>query len=424
MVEPTQGSCPAAVEFDPLGSDYVGDPYPLFARLLQERPVFFAPEIDSWVVAPAREIEAIFLDPATYSSSNAQEPMFPLSERAQGVLKEGEFHVLKTMVNADPPTHERIRKINTRALSPRRIAYMRPLVQAAAERLVETMLAKPRFDLVADLSFPLPAYMIFRLLGFPPEDTELLKSWSRNRVLFTWGCPSAEEQAEVASHMVKYWQYCQQFVARRRHDLRDDYASELWRLHLEDPDVLSPQEISSIVYGLSFAGHETTTNLTTNTVRRVLEDQETWMALCADRSLIPNAVEECIRYDTSLISWRRRTTREVEIGGVGVPANAKVLLLMGAANRDPQRFDEPDRFDIHRADSARHLSFGKGIHYCMGAPLARMEVAIVLELLTQLAPDVELVPDQSLRYPRNISFRGPIELWLQHGSAESRGVAS
>jgi cytochrome P450 len=295
---------------------------------------------------------------------------------------------------------------------------MRPLVQTAAARLVETMLAKKRFDLVADLSFPLPAYMIFSLLGFPPEDTELLKSWSRNRVVFTWGCPSAEEQAEVASHMVKYWQYCQQFVARRRQDLRDDYASELWRVHREDPDTLSPEEITSIVYGLSFAGHETTTNLTTNAVRRVLEDREIWSALCADPSLIKNAVEECLRYDTSLISWRRRTTREVEIGGVRVPANAKLLLLIGAANRDPRRFDEPGRFDIHRADSVRHLSFGKGIHHCMGAPLARLEVTIVLELLTQLAPDVELVPEQSFAYPRNVSFRGPIELWLQRGPAE------
>jgi cytochrome P450 len=416
MVVPTDESCPA-VEFDPLGPEYVGDPYPMFARLLRDRPVFFAPQIDSWVVARARDIEAIFLDPAAYSSSNAQEPMFPLSEAAQRVLTEGEFRVLKTMVNADPPVHERIRKINARALSPRRIAAMRPLVQTAAARLVESMLAKTRFDLVADLSFPLPAYMIFRLLGFPAEDTELLKSWSRNRVIFTWGCPSAEEQAEVAFHMVKYWQYCQQYVARRRHDLRDDYTSALWRIHLEDPDDLSPEEVSSIVYGLSFAGHETTTNLTTNTVRRVLEDREIWTALCADPSLIKNAVEECLRYDSSLISWRRRTTREVEIGGVRVPAHAKLLLLMGAANRDPQRFDEPERYDIHRADSARHLSFGKGIHHCMGAPLARMEVTIVLELLTQLAPDVELVPDQPLTYPRNVSFRGPIELWLQRGPA-------
>ena len=339
-----------------------------------------------------------------------------MSERAQSILREGNFQVLKTMVNADSPTHERIRKVNLRALSPRRIATMRPLVQAAAEQLVETMLANERFDLVTDLSFPLPAFMIFTLLGFPPEDTELLKSWSRNRVTFTWGCPSAEEQAEGATKIVKYWNYCQQFAVLRRDDPRDDYTSDLWQVHRESPEAISPEEIASIIYGLSFAGHETTTNLTTNLVRRVLEDRSQWDVLCAEPSLIKNAVEECLRYDTSLISWRRRTTREVEIGGIRIPADTKLLLLLGAANRDPERFNEPERFDIHRPDSVRHLSFGKGVHFCMGAPLARMEAAIALELLTRRAPDLELVPDQSLTFVPNASFRGPTELWLQRGT--------
>jgi cytochrome P450 len=417
MVMSTNGACPADVHFDPLGPNYIADPYRIFSKLREESPVFYAPEFDTWVVVRARDIEAIFLDPVAYSSSNTQDRAFRLSEQAQRVLKEGNFPVPPTMVNADSPTHERIRKVNMRALSPRRIATMRPLVQTAAEQLVGAMLEKDHFDLVADLSFPLPALMIFTLLGFPPEDTELLKSWSRNRISFTWGTPSPDEQAEIAAHVVKYWKYCQQFVARRRNDLRDDYTSELWRVHLEDPDTVSPAEISSIVYGLSFAGHETTTNLTTNVVRRVLEDRKIWSALCADQSLIKNAVEECLRYDNSLISWRRRTTREVEIGGVRIPANSKLLLLVGAANRDPERFTEPETFDIQRSDSARHFSFGKGIHFCMGAPLARMEATIVLELLTQLAPDLELVPDQSLTFPVNVSFRGPTELWLLRGPA-------
>ena len=412
----TERTCPAAASFDPLSPAYVADPYRIFAELRRDCPVFYAPDLDSWVIVSARDIEAILLDPETYSSSNTQERVLPLSEATQSILKEGDFQVPKTMVNADSPTHERIRKVNLRALSPRRIAAMQPLVEEAAEQLVWTMLKKERFDLVADLSFPLPAFMIFRLLGFPPEDTELLKSWSRNRVTFTWGCPSPEEQAQGATKMVKYWHYCKRFVALRRDEPQDDYTSALWQVHFEDPEAISPEEIASIVYGLSFAGHETTTNLTTNVVRRVLEDRRQWRAICADPELVKGAVEECLRYDTSLISWRRRTTREVELGGICIPADSKLLLLLGAANRDPERFSDPERFDMRRSDSVRHLSFGKGVHFCMGAPLARMEASIALRLLTRLAPDLELVPDQKLTFVPNASFRGPTELWLQRGA--------
>jgi cytochrome P450 len=176
---------------------------------------------------------------------------------------------------------------------------------------------------------------------------------------------------------------------------------------------MSALEITSVIYGLSFAGHETTTNLTSNAVRRLLENREQWKALCADPSLIPNAVEEVLRYDTSVISWRRITTKPVQIGGVDIPAGAKLLLLLGGTGRDAERFADPARFDVHREDAGRHLAFGKGTHFCLGAPLARMEARIVLELLTAAAPDLELMPDQRFDFPPNVSFRGPQQLWLR-----------
>jgi cytochrome P450 len=172
-------------------------------------------------------------------------------------------------------------------------------------------------------------------------------------------------------------------------------------------------EITSVAYGLSFAGHETTTNLTSNAVRRLLENRDQWDALCADPALIPNAVEEVLRFDTSVIAWRRRTTRAVRLGDTDIPAGARLLLMLGGAGRDAARFPDPERFDVHREDAGRHLAFGKGIHFCLGAPLARMEVRIVLELLTAAAPDLELVGDQRLDFPPNVSFRGPSQLWLR-----------
>ena len=157
-------------------------------------------------------------------------------------------------------------------------------MRAKAEELVAAMLAKPRFDVVTDLTYPLPAYMIFTLIGFPAEDTELLKSWCGNRMAFSWGRPSVAEQIEIAGGMARYWRYCERFVADRIADPVDDFTSDHVRVHLEDPEALAVDEIVGVIYGLSFAGHETTTNLTTNAVRRLLEDREQWAAICADPS--------------------------------------------------------------------------------------------------------------------------------------------
>jgi cytochrome P450 len=412
-MSPTTSSTRPHETFDPFAAEYLADPYPRLAAARADAPVFYADELDMWVVNRYADVEAIFTDPATFSAAIAQDPMFPLAEQARTTLREGGFRAGATMSNCDPPKHTRIRRHNLRAFSARRTAALEPRVRAKAEELVAAMLAKPRFDVVTDLTYPLPAYMIFTLIGFPAEDTELLKSWCGNRMAFSWGRPSVAEQTEIAGNMAKYWRYCERFVAERLAAPVDDFTSDHVRVHLDDPEALAVDEIIGVIYGLSFAGHETTTNLTTNAVRRLLENREQWAAICADPALIPGAVEEVLRYDTSVVAWRRVTTRAVAVGGVEVPAGAKLMLMLAAADRDPARFPDPDAFDVRRADAARHLAFGKGIHFCLGAPLARMEVRIVLELLTRQAPDLELVPDQELTFPPNVAFRGPRRLLLQ-----------
>jgi cytochrome P450 len=192
----------------------------------------------------------------------------------------------------------------------------------------------------------------------------------------------------------------------------DDFTSDLVRARLTDPADLAVDEIVNVVYGLSFAGHETTTNLTTNGLRRLLEHREQWEALCADPSLAPAAVEEVLRHDTSVIAWRRRTTHPVTLGGVDLPEGARLLLLLGAAGRDPEAHADPERFDIHR-EPGPHLAFGKGVHFCLGATLARLEFRILLELHTAAAPDLELVPGQVLDFSPNVSFRGPRRLLVR-----------
>jgi hypothetical protein len=376
-----------------------------------EVPVFFAPEVDMWVVTRYDDIDTIFRDPGTFSAAVGQQPVFPMSSKAQEILAKG-FHAFPVMSDCDPPRHTRIRKHNMSGFSSRRIATLEPRVWAKATEMFDEI--QPGLvDLVSTVTYPLPAYMIFTFIGFPEEDMDTLKRWCGNRMLFSWGRPSAALQAEIASNMVYYWRYCENFVAERARCPQDDFTSDLIRIHQADPDSLSLHEITNVAYGLSFAGHETTTNFTSNAIRRLLTHREQWNAVVADRTLIANTIEETLRYDSSIISWRRITTRPVTIGGVDLPAGTKLMLLLGAAGRDPHHFTNPEEFDIHRDDARRHLAFGKGIHYCIGAALARMEARIVLDLLATRAPGVSIVPDQRYTFPANISFRGPRRLLVQ-----------
>ena len=164
------------------------------------------------------------------------------------------------------------------------------------------------------------------------------------------------------------------------------------------------------MYELLFAGHETTTGLIGNALRQLLTHRHAWDDICRDASLIPNVVEEVLRFDSSVIAWRRRTTEAVKIGGVPVPAGVSLLLLFGSANRDPAVFEDPERFDIRRRNAREHLSLGQGTHYCLGAPLVRLEARVVLEELSARLPSLRLVPGQALRFQPNTTFRGPLSL--------------
>jgi cytochrome P450 len=199
-------------------------------------------------------------------------------------------------------------------------------------------------------------------------------------------------------------------VEARAAQPRDDFTSDLILARDHDLPALSRHEVTTVVFGLLLAGHETTTNLIGNAMRRMLTDRDAWREICRSPQPAPNAVEEVLRFDSSVIAWRRRTNQAVEIGGVAMPAGANLLLLIGSANRDPQVFADPERFDIHRTNADEHLAFGLCAHFCLGAPLARLEARVVLEEISACYPSMGLTPAQTLRFMPNISFRGPLSL--------------
>jgi cytochrome P450 len=399
--------------FDPFDNPYLADPYPFFAEANTATPVFYSPLLDYWVVTRYHDIRQVFQTPQLFSAANALAPIQPVCPAAEKILKEEGFRPVQTLTNNDPPAHTRVRRLANVAFTPRRVAAMETFIRELTVRFVTDRLANDRADLVRDLAWDLPALVIFRVLGIPDEDVARVKAGAESRLLFMWGHPTEDEQIKLAHSMATFWRYAEALVADRAREPRDDFTSDLLLARDHDSPALTHQEVTTIVYGLLLAGHETTTGLLGNAFRQLLTNRHAWDEICLDASLIPNAIEEVLRLDSSVITWRRKTTQAVEIGGVSVPAGANVLLLLGAANRDPAVFGDPNRFDIHRANAKDHLSFGHGAHFCLGAPLGRLEARVVLEELSAQLPQLRLVPGQTLRFLPNTSFRGPHSLLVE-----------
>src|SRR3954471_4825783 len=407
--------CPVHAGFDPLSDEFLADPYAVMASLpLAETPVFYAPALDGYVVTRHADIDAVFHDAATYSAAAAQMPLVPLVPEAAEILLAGGHKPQPSMVSLDPPAHTRLRRPSSRAFTPRRVAEMEPRVRTTLRELLDAVDPAEPFDIVATLTFPLPATIIFSFMGVPPEDYAQLKEWCGHRAALAWGRPAPAEQVEHATSMAAYRGYLRELVAAKATDRGDDFASALLAIHDEDPEALTHEEIASILFSLSFAGHETTNYLIGNMVRRLLEAPERWDAVVADPALIPGVVEETLRHDTSVPFWRRRTKRAVTLGGVAIPEGATLFLWLAATGHDPAVFDDPGRFDPERPNAKRHLAFGKGIHFCIGSALGKLEAQLALEELTRRFPRLRLVADQApLRFHPNISFRGPLQMWVR-----------
>ena len=410
-VPPPPSGCPVT-GFSPFAPDYLADPYAVLDGL-RDTPVFFSSELGYLVLTRMEDVTQVFLDHETFGSQNVQDPVFPLSGGAHAVLAAPDFDPVAVMSNRQPPDHGRIRAHTKGGFSNRRMRTLEPYIRGRSHDLADTLLAAGSpADFVPLFAHPLPGETIFRFIGFPTNDDEQLKEWCSDRLAFTWGKPSEAEQTEIAHKMLSYWRYCRDFVASKVDDPGDDFTSELLAVHHADATELTYREVESIVYGLSFAGHEIVSHLLSNALICLLPRRDQWDELCADASLIPHALEEVLRFESPQTSWRRVANTGTEVAGVHVPAGTNIFLSLAAANHQPDCFADAGDFDIHRPDARNHIAFGKGIHFCLGARLARLEATIALEVLTERIPSLRLVEGQSLERFANITFRGPRELRL------------
>jgi len=418
---PARG-CPfhgeGATEFRP--SDFrpfdTADPFAFYARARREQPVFFSEELGFWVVTRYEDIRAIFKDPATFSSEITQAPYKERPPEVQKVLDDGEFTAYSGLSARQPPDHTRLRGFIKKAFTPRRVAVLEPQIREIARRMIgELDRSGEPVDLVAGLTYELPALVIFRLLGVPDEDVADVKRWAASRVVLGFGDGPVEEQLHHAENLVSYWRYCLDLVNSRFEDPRDDLPSDLVRIYQEGDQSLDVHEMASLVYSQLTAGHETTSSLLAGGLKELLTQRERWEEVCADPSLIPAAVEEMLRIATPVFAWKRLVKQPARVGDVDLAPGDRVLLILGSANHDETVFEEPEAIDLHRPNGRNHLAFGLGIHFCLGAPLARLEAQVVLEELTRRFPGMRLVDGQRFVYPPNTTFRAPQQVWVHLG---------
>ncbi|GAB1340275.1 cytochrome P450 [Streptomyces sp. E-15] len=379
-----------------LGEDFVNDPYPVYAALRETGPVHRVrvPEgHEAWLVVGYEAARAALADPRLAKSWDRAAPTLSVVRPAAG----------PNMLNSDPPDHGRLRKLVVREFTPRRVEALAPRVEELTGTLLDAMLARPegRADLVEALSFPLSMAVICELLGVPELDRVAFRTWTTD--VFSHPDPSARRKAsqEMGAYLAR-------LLDDKRRAPGDDLMSALVRTSDDDGDRLSPEELVGTAWLLLVAGHETTANLISNGVLALLTHPAQLADLRADMTLLDAAVEEMLRYDGPVeAATYRFTTEPVDIGGTVIPGGGELVLVVVAdADRDPARFADPGRFDIRRPERG-HIAFGHGIHYCLGAPLARLEARIAVRALLDRCPGLALDTD-----PAAVTWRAGM---LVHG---------
>ena len=393
--------------FNPTSRRQRRDPYPFYRRLRERDPIHRSRAAYGWVLSRYADIVEVLRDPRFSADDRnfSQYHRFRAQEIRDGIAdpEKGDEPV---MLRSDPPDHTRLRSLVSRAFTPRAVEKLRPRVEEIAEELLDGLAGKQGFDLIADFAVPLPVTIIAEMLGIPAEDRATFKRWSDVLVGFL-DPVAARDPAVMRATVDEFFAYVTRIAQERRARPTDDLLSALV-LAEEAGDRLSEQELLGTVALLLAAGNETTSNLIGNGMLALLRHPDQLDALRADPSGIESAVEELLRYDSPVQLTGRVLTRDLEFRGHRFRRGQNAILLLGAANRDPAVFPDPDRLDLARANN-RHLSFSSGHHFCLGAQLARLEAQIALRELIRRCPNLRLGGER-LVWGRFLFLRGLVSL--------------
>jgi cytochrome P450 len=393
------------VAWNPLTPAYREDPYPSYRALHEKDPVHRTMLLKGWLLTRYEDVSSALRD-VRFLADDRKTPTFETNQQRmvqKGIYTEEESRRdSPAMLRTDPPDHTRLRGLVSKAFTPRAIEALRPRVEQIVAELLDSANGQGQTDVIRTLAYPLPVTVIAEMLGLPVEDREQFKRWSDDLVL-SLGIQNWDEMRRAIAAQRELRAYIKALAEERRREPREDLLSGL--VAAEDAgDKLNAEEVFNTVMLLLVAGNETTTNLIGNGLLALLRNPEQWELLKSKPELTETAIEELLRYDSPVQNTSRFTTEEVEVDGHTIKPFEAVGLILGAANRDPERYPNPDTLDITR-EKVEPLSFGNGIHFCLGAPLARMEGAIAFRALIERYPHISLATDKP-EWGDNIILRG------------------
>lgn len=387
-------------------------PYDYYDELRDAAPVYKLEDEDVFLVTKYDDCVSVLMD--TRHFSNKAGPGLRQTElMAPPTGQTSKYRVVRTLLTNDAPSHLRFRRLVFKAFSPTRVEELEPKIREITQTLIDAFPADGRIDFVRDFAQPLPLMVIADFLGVPRKDLDQFRIWSEDAAEVLGGQLTVERSQECYDSLGELLEYFAEQLELRRQSPADDFLTDLAEAKLEGETPLSTEEILSIAYVTLVAGNETTANMLSAMMRLLLENPEQLARVREDRALIPYAVEEALRLEAPVQGSVRRVREDTTFEGCPMPAGSRVLIVTGAANRDPDVFPQPDQFDLGRPDPRAHVTFGKGSHFCLGAALSRAEGAIALEMLLDRFPQFELGSDFEERYADNAVLRSLLALPMQ-----------
>jgi pimeloyl-[acyl-carrier protein] synthase len=398
-----------------LDPDVLANPYPLYARLREEAPVYFDPFLHTWVVTRYADVLRVLL---TFSADRTPSPE-QLSAMGMSAVGPIAKVMVKQMLFLDPPDHTRLRTMAATVFSPRRVKVLEQHIRSIANSLIDKVLAKGRMDVMSDIAEPLPAIVTAELLGVPVEDHDQLKDWSKDFAEMLGNYQHNPNRIPgVLKSTEAMTQYFRARIAEQKTEPQEGLIQSLLTAEING-DRLTEEEVIANTIVTMVGGQETTTNLIGNGMLTLLRNPAEKERLMADYTLIPSAVEELLRFESPSQQTGRIAREDVEIGGQAIRKGQAIIAVMASGNRDAERFPDPDTLDLARTDN-RHLAFGWAAHFCFGAPLARLEGQIMLETMLRRLPQMTLETD-NLTWRENLGLRGLNSLPVKFHSPELAG---
>jgi len=410
---------PSRASFDPADPETRQCPHPHYERMRAEAPVCYVPSTNEYFVTCHDLVEQVIRDPTTFSSTRTRALMSLTPQdlkRLKAAQDEGHPR-LAMLIAADPPAHTRHRRLVSKAFSPRAVAEREASVRAIATRLIDSWIGNGHVEFVEEFAVPLPVEVIANALNVPLDRLHDFKRWSDDAIVGFGDNATADDLIAAERSMNGLQRYLETELDARRDNPEEDLLTSLLmaRIDADDPDVtdtrpLETAEILGVVQQLIVGGNETTTKALTELMCHLAEHPGRWEGIRQDQSIIPTLIEESLRLSSPVQGFYRRTTREVELGGVTIPEGRKVVVVYSSANRDNAVFSDPDSFGPDRGNVRDHLAFSKGPHFCLGAGLARLELRVALEELTRRLRSYSLSPSNDFRYNESFLLRGLIGL--------------